>query len=252
MPAEPARALLIVHGVREHSGCYEPLARWFARRCCAVFAFDQRGHGRSGGARVHARHFSDYLEDLAEVMGPVREECPDRPLYLLGHDLGALVSALFVQERAPDVAGALLSATPLTKPVGAATLRATCANLLAAVAPRWRLRAGRRGEDPTAAPDCFEDPLVERGGITASLRAQFLRATARLRAGALNRPVLLLQGERDPRCDPSAGQRFAQQAPQGQLRTYPGLTQGILQAPSRERVFSDMLAWLHEREENPA
>lgn len=256
MPADPARVLLIVHGFGEHSGCYEQLASWFARRRCAVFAFDQRGYGRAGGARAHARRFGDYLDDLAEVMGAAGGRCPGRPLYLVGHDLGALVSALFLQERQADVAGALLSGMPLSQPAACSTLRALSSRLLAALAPRWRLRAGREGENlgsnPAVAPAFFGDPLVERTPITASLHAQHLRAVERLRASAVAQPLLLLYGEQDSLCDPRDSQHFARAAPHGQLRSYPGLPHAIFHGPTRETVFADMLAWLHEREEGPA
>lgn len=253
LPAKPARTLLIVHGFGEHSGCYELLATWFARRGCAVHAFDQRGHGLSGGARLHARRFDDYLDDLSEVMGAAAAECPEQPLYLVGHDLGALVSALFLQEREPKVAGALLSRMPLSRPAARSPLCTLYAKLLGSVAPRSRPRTGLGDAvlyaDPEVVSACAEDPLAQGARMTASLRAQSLRAMERVRASALGRPVLLLEGERDTDSDPSAAQRFSEEAPQTQLRSYRGLPRSIFHALGRETVFADMLAWLREREE---
>ena len=253
LPEDPLRALLIVHGFAEHSGRYERLASWFARRRCAVFAFDQRGYGRSGGVRAYARRFDDYLDDLAEVMENTREECPERPLYLVGHDLGGLVCALFLQERPDDLAGALLSGTPLPRRGGRTPLRAVYTGLIARVAPRLKLRAAwgleSLSEDPAIVSEILEDPLAEFGHATASLVAQSFRAMQRLHGEALQRPVLLLRGERDSLCDASASERFAREAPLGQLRSYSGRGHEIFHESTREEVFADMLGWVGEREE---
>lgn len=253
---EASRTLLVVHGFGEHSGCYEPLARWFARRECVVFAFDQRGHGRSGGTRAHARRFGDYLDDLAEVMEGARAECPEAPLYLVGHGLGALVGTHFLQAGEPGVAGALLSGIPLPRHDAASALRASGAALLATFAPRWRLPAGLEGETAEAAPadvsGLREDPELQHTHITASLRAQILRATGRVHASTLRHPVLLLQGERGTRCDPATTQHFVREAPHARLLRYPQLPHAIFQTRNPEGIFADMLAWLRETEETPA
>ena len=52
---EPKRGMLIVHGMGEHSGRYEHVARFFVDRGYAVSAFDLRGHGQSDGTKVHVR-----------------------------------------------------------------------------------------------------------------------------------------------------------------------------------------------------
>src|ERR1700761_425103 len=49
-------AVLIVHGLGEHSGRYEQLAQWFLARGYAVRSYDQRGHGHTPGPRAALRH----------------------------------------------------------------------------------------------------------------------------------------------------------------------------------------------------
>ena len=43
----PHAALLLVHGMAEHSGRYSDFAAFMAENGYAVRAYDQRGHGRS-------------------------------------------------------------------------------------------------------------------------------------------------------------------------------------------------------------
>ena len=50
-PGEPRAQVLLVHGLGEHAGRYAPLAAELHDWGFAVRAYDQRGHGLSGGAR---------------------------------------------------------------------------------------------------------------------------------------------------------------------------------------------------------
>src|SRR5256885_2010749 len=53
-PADGAEkaVLIVVHGLKDHSARYAALADAAVQRGYAVWAFDLRGHGRSGGDRV--------------------------------------------------------------------------------------------------------------------------------------------------------------------------------------------------------
>src|SRR5690242_3239652 len=57
---EPRAAIVIVHGLKDHSARYARLAGRLAQQDFAVFAFDLRGHGRSSGPRVAPAHWTDY------------------------------------------------------------------------------------------------------------------------------------------------------------------------------------------------
>ena len=50
--AEPSAAVVVVHGINEHSGRYARLAGDLTRHGYAVYAMDLRGHGRSEGDRA--------------------------------------------------------------------------------------------------------------------------------------------------------------------------------------------------------
>ena len=105
----PRAVVLIVHGLGEHASRYDHVARQLLDWGFAVRAYDQRGHGESGGARGGLSSEALLLEDLAEVVDDTRlrslslPRAPDRadtaqplPLILLGHSLGGLVVGRFV------------------------------------------------------------------------------------------------------------------------------------------------------------
>ena len=60
-------AIVLVHGLGEHSGRYQALTEIFLQRGLSVRIYDQRGHGRSDGARGSLQHSDDYLSDLKLV-----------------------------------------------------------------------------------------------------------------------------------------------------------------------------------------
>jgi pimeloyl-ACP methyl ester carboxylesterase len=73
-----------------------------------VFAVDLRGHGRSCHPE-RGYHYDDYTRDIAAFLrGLVR-----KPVLLIGHSLGAVISLLTAAEAPEQVRGLLLSDPPL-------------------------------------------------------------------------------------------------------------------------------------------
>ena len=114
-PGVPARAtVLIVHGMGEHAGRYAALAQRLNGWGCAVRAYDQYGHGRSGGPQGGLSRDGRLLDDLALVLDATRAGMPSgQPLLLLGHSMGGLVAADFVASGVRQVDGLVLSSPAL-------------------------------------------------------------------------------------------------------------------------------------------
>ncbi|WP_076998251.1 alpha/beta fold hydrolase [Variovorax sp. KK3] len=97
-------------GVRQ--AFYEPFARWLAEQGLRVWTFDYRGSGdsRPGGAGTSLRGFDadlfDWARDYEAVIEAAKAARPDRPLYLLGHSLGAQLPGFL--ER-PEMVDGLVS-----------------------------------------------------------------------------------------------------------------------------------------------
>jgi alpha-beta hydrolase superfamily lysophospholipase len=252
-PAEPERVLLLVHGLAEHSGRYQHFGSWFAARGWAVHAYDQRGHGRSGGLRCHLRRFGDLLDDLDLLLGLVRAEHRGIPIHLVGHSMGGLVVAALARERQPEVASAVTSAALLAISQDQPQAKILAARLLRRVTPRLGLDVGvdpdELSRDPEVGRTYAEDPLVQRK-MTVSLGMELLNAVRRTVSGGadVRMPMLLLHGERD-RIAPIEGSRSFFEGlavPGKRLLTYPGLRHELFNEPERESIFEDLFGWVGE------
>lgn len=90
--------LLLLHGYGQNHYAWHLPARSFANYLAAggydVFNLDLRGHGRSRhlGARP-PKNLAEYVrEDVPAALEEIRSLSGDRPVYLVGHSLGGLIS----------------------------------------------------------------------------------------------------------------------------------------------------------------
>ena len=130
--ASPRAMVLMIHGLGEHAGRYEHVARQLMQWGFAVRAYDQRGHGESGGARGALPTETALLDDLAEVVDDTRlrgirlqhstyaSMAPQKPLplVLLGHSLGGLVAGRFVALKIRPVDALVMSSPALDSGLG--------------------------------------------------------------------------------------------------------------------------------------
>ena len=253
--AEPAAVLAVVHGYGEHGGRYRGLAEDKAARGYAVHVYDLRGHGRSAGRRGHLGRFSDYLDDTAVYLDAVREEQPGRPLILLGHSLGGLIAAAYVEDRpAQGFAGLILSSPFLRLGMPVPPLKLSAARLLSVVAPTVNVGntvlAAALSHDQEVVKAYGTDPLNHHVA-TARWAAEVVAAqsAALSAAGGIRLPLLLLYGDADAVADPQAGRELFAAAGSADKtsRCYEGYYHEIFNETGRAAVFADLAAWLEAR-----
>ncbi len=239
-------AAVIVHGVHEHSGRHAQFAAALMTRGVEVVAYDQRGHGQSGGARADVEHFSDFVDDLSTVI----EHVGGRPI-LFGHSMGGLVAASYVVERgAEGLAGLALSSAALrTFPVP---------RLLEKAAPyvaKWRptqvvtkLDLSKLSHDPAVERAYREDPLNTVSGIRARLAHEILLASRRVQAHpeAFTLPLYLTHGTADRITPPAGSEWLAAHAPSADvtLRLVDGGFHELMKEPDRDAIIADAADWI--------
>jgi len=240
-------AVLLVHGIGEHSGRYDHVGRFLAQRGHDVLAFDNRGHGQSGGRRGHVDHFSLFLDDVEDHVLERRQL--GLPVVLVGHSLGGLIAATYVVERRPAPDLLVLSAPALMAQIPAWQRR--LAPVLARVWPTVFVPGGIDGallsRDPEVQRAYLGDPL-RVAGSTARLGQQIF-ATMETTTASLDRitlPTYVLHGSDDQLVPPAASQPF-EGRPNVTYRRWAGLRHECLNEPDRADVLGEMAAWIEDR-----
>ena len=252
--ARPQRGVVVlVHGLGEHTGRYQELARRLTGWGFAVRGYDQYGHGESGGARGALPSSMRLVEDLADVIDSTCKRMqPGLPLIVLGHSLGGLVAASAVAQGAVAIDGLVLSS-----PVFGAGLNAF-QKLLVATLPRIapNLTVGN-GLDPDFLSHDVDlvarykaDPMVH-DRISARL-GRFIADTGPQlveRAAQWQVPTLLMYAGADRLVDPGGSRAFAAAAPAQVVtaRCFEDLFHEIFNEVDAQPVFDLLRRWLDER-----
>jgi len=208
---EPKAILLIVHGLAEHSGRYMNVVNHFVPAGYAVYGIDHIGHGKSDGKRVYVERFQDYTETLKQYFNMVRDWQPDKPISLIGHSMGGLISASYLLKHQNELAGAVLSGPGIKVPDNISKTVILAGKLFSVVMPKVgiiQLDAEGVSRDPAVVDAYLNDPLVYTGKVTARLGAELLKTMEYVieSAAEIKLPVMIVQGGDDELVDPSGAQ----------------------------------------------
>jgi alpha-beta hydrolase superfamily lysophospholipase len=239
--ADPRANVLIVHGLGEHSGRYEHVGAFLVDRGYAVTSFDLRGHGASGGPRVDLESFSQYLDDLEQVVGETA-----RPLVVYGHSMGGLIATSYAVSSRPQPDAYVLSA-PALRAATPALLR-LIAGGLSRIAPNVHLPTAIKGEqlsrDPEVGAAYFADPLVN---VKATARFAPIVFAEMTRIASLlpniDRPTLVIHGAEDEIVPPDASAPLAA-VPGVERKLFPGLRHETHNEPEQAEVLGFVAGWL--------
>ncbi|WP_298608925.1 alpha/beta hydrolase [uncultured Thiothrix sp.] len=85
--------LLLLHGFNEYPGAFDEVGQSFAKQGVAVWAYDQRGFGRSPYRGLWSSS-ERMAEDAREVTKLLHKLHPQQPLYVAGTSMGGAVALL--------------------------------------------------------------------------------------------------------------------------------------------------------------
>ncbi|MCL4745184.1 MAG: GNAT family N-acetyltransferase [Burkholderiaceae bacterium] len=257
-PATDAgRGVYLLHGLGEHIGRHDALARWFCARGWRVCGHDHVGHGKSSGARGVVTRRDQMRDHAVELIEAFAREL-SRPPLIVGQSMGGALAAALVHSHAIRVEAMLLSA-PAFDP-GATALQRAAASVLGRIAPTLTLDNGldaaHLSRDASQVRAYVDDPLVHRR-ICARLFGDLVRWGQNALAGAprLDVATLLLVPAADRIVNPQGARRYAADAPAALLRLhdYAGMRhEPFHELPdARAAVYEDLERWLAALDARP-
>jgi alpha-beta hydrolase superfamily lysophospholipase len=254
-PSTPTtKALLLFHRGHEHSGRWHDTVAALGLDDVAVFAWDQRGHGRSPGERGSAPDLATVIRDAEEwarhlvtTHGIAMEDT-----IVLAHSVGAVVATAWVHDYAPPLRGLIL-ATPafrvkLYVPFAIPFLRLrqkllgpgyVKSYVKASMLTHDREEADRYRADPLIFPQIAVNMLLDLHDTSKRLLAD---------AGAITTPLLVLTAGSDWVVSARAQWQFVEHAssPVKRLEVLPDLHHAIFHEKDRGSVVSKVRAFIDE------
>lgn len=245
--------VVLVHGLGEHAGRYEHLARRLNELGFAVRGYDQFGHGESGGVRGRLPSSSRLVDDLAEIVESTRLRMDDEtPLIVLGHSMGGLVAACLAAQNRMRIDGLVLSSPALD--AGLSAFQKLLLSFLPRIAPDLTVGNGLDPDflshDPAVVHAYRSDPRVH-DRISGRL-ARFIADAGPWvvsRAAQWKVPTLLMYAGADHLVNPAGSRAFAAAAPRDRVtvRCFEDLFHEIFNELDAEPVFDELRRWLDER-----
>ncbi len=207
--AQDSKALLVItHGLGEHSDAYNHVSKALASSLpIDVTSWDMTGHGKSSGQRGYVGDIHWIIKDFIQLLKKLKLEQPNKPIFLLSHSLGGLITLSSEQLGLLDSLGiqGIILSNPCTKLSFAPPKWKTVgAEALAKLMPRLTLGNELSPEQLSSDPEYLKrykaDP-VRHSKISPRLFLGMMELIHNLKTQLTKTPPLSLISLKDPICD---------------------------------------------------
>ena len=279
----PRAVVQIVHGVSEHMGRYEHVARFLQEQGFAVCGEDHLGHGLTAKGSKYG-YFAPkggwelLVRDIRRLRELEGERYPGVPYVMLGHSMGSFLTRTYLIRYPGTLDGVALSGTGQEKRALVAGGK-TLASLLSTLrGPEYvselvyNLSLGGYGRPFRKETDTTSWLSRDRDMVEANLRdplcafrptvsmfrdmlggIQLIGNPANLARMDPDIPVYFFSGDRDPVGSMGKGVRTVEKlfreagCRDVTVKLYPGGRHEMLNETNRQEVMEDLLAWLEAK-----
>ncbi|MBP7784926.1 MAG: lysophospholipase [Firmicutes bacterium] len=250
------RALVVIcHGQGDHSGRHAHVAQFFAERGYAVYAYDHRGQGKSGGVRGHVDRWTQYYDDLWLVIRTAKERHSGLKLFIIGQSMGGLLALGYAARRPKTVTGVIVSSPGFVYLEKVPLWKMALAPVVSWIAPRMAFETGIQAEhisrDP-AVVAAYKSDKIRYPKVTARYYVEWDRATRAVfeESKSFAVPCLFMPAGADQIISAQATVDFYNNDPHPdkKLVVWEGLYHDIFNEPEKEKVLETAAAWIAERD----
>lgn len=237
--------ILIVHGLAEHLGRYDYVVSKLNQCKYSVYRFDNRGHGKSGGERVFIDDYKKFYSDLNEVVKMIKSENKNKPIFILGHSMGGMISILYGIEYQNEINGIILSAALSSDESGF-------------IKDNKKLNARDEVDNSLSEFICSNPAVVEEYNnddlvahkISGSMFVECNKAIEFIKKNSekFNYPVLILHGANDQIVLPEDSKVLFDHigSKYKKIKLYEGMYHEILNEYDKDEVLKDINNWIRK------
>ncbi|MGV3762610.1 alpha/beta fold hydrolase [Parapedobacter sp.] len=276
-------AILLLHGMQEHSGRYTGFANYLREQGYAVLAYDHAGHGRTAKTKEQLGFFRSIdpgnllVDDASRLASYLSQRFPHTPQVLMGHSMGSFVARVLLNKSEHHFVGAILIGTGGPNPMAA--FARPILYLANRIAPEKRSRwlnklftsinnQKFKHEQPNDGTNWLSASLANRQafrddelcGVDFSNNAFYgliclnVDATRPNWSATIARrmPLFFISGTDDPIGDfgkgveKVVGKLRNRRFGRVKMKLYPGMRHEVLNETDKAMVYEDIYAWLEE------
>jgi len=250
---EPKAVICLVHGLGEHLHRYEHFAAYFNNQGYVVIAFDNVGHGRSGGKRGHVANYQIHMDNIKELLDEAEKRYPLLPKFLYGHSMGGNFVLNYGLKNNPSIAGLITTGAFITLDKRPSPLLMNFVKIIRYVLPSLLqandLNPDHVSSDPKVVAKYVNDPLVH-DKISTNAAVELFDAADWLAGyqGEVETPYLLMHGAVDSLTSPN-GSRLLSNNLNGDVthKEWEGMYHEIHNEPDQEKVFDYTIGWIESK-----
>ena len=282
---KPIRGVVqISHGVGEHAGRYQSIAKVLQDEGYEVYANDHRVHGKSVentrdlGFYDGENYFKDAINDMRQLTEIIKNEHPDKKIILFGHSMGSLLSREYVTIYGDDLEALILSGTASfmkglgtfglvsTKVISAFKGRERSSQLLKSMfftEFNKKFKPNRTKVDWISSDknevDLFEADPYRIEDFSLSVFLDILKGSKKINGKTIFKktpnklPIFIFSGDKDPVGEMGEGVKKVAKNYQNAgikdltLKLYEGGRHEMLNEVNKKEVEQDVINWLNEK-----
>lgn len=256
--------LYIIHGLGEHSGRYDMLAKRMISKGIRVHSIDLRGHGRTfKDLNFHRNAVKGHLGDINFLKDDIEDFLQIDidsivPKFLLGHSLGGLAVLDFISSKrnhSSSISGVIASAPGLALPNPINRWKERLGRFIGSFLPSLYVGNGLDykmvSRDNEYCMSIRDDPLLHHG-ITLETAATFLDLGKEIMSTAGERSIdaslLISHGTGDVFTCHKASESFISliNCHDKRIKLYQDAYHNLHQDLIRDRVIEDYYDWMME------
>lgn len=259
--------VLLIHGTAFHCGLYDDAGKYLSSNGYVVCGTDLQGWGQSQGKgkNGYISSYDEYVDDISIVMKSLREEYPEKKIFVLGENFGAIIP-LYGQIKNEFYFDGFIFSGAFHKPNPKVIFRMPgfAANMVRAVGG---IGASMMPKKLPAVPadigislavtdkeienNIKNDPYVTRGLLPVSWANSLLKADKFIdpKLSSISQPTLLLHGQKDGLVPLASAEDLLNKisSKDKELKIISESGNAVLLDHSKYDALKDIIVWLDKR-----